>query len=47
MRLGGLTNRSYQVETSQGHYVISLPGDGTETMINRHDEYKSNLLACE
>ena len=47
MRLGGLTNRSYQVETSQGHYVIRLPGDGTETMINRHDEYKSNLLACE
>lgn len=47
IRLGGLTNRSYQVETSEGHYVVRLPGKGTEDMINRGDEHKSNLLACE
>ncbi len=33
-RLGGLTNHVWRV----GEYVLRLPGPGTETYINRHDE---------
>ena len=44
-RMGGLTNRTYQVETSNGSYVVRLPGEGTEEIIVRSDEKKSTELA--
>ena len=47
-RLGGLTNRSYKV-TMKNHaeYLVRIPGFGTEKLINRLDERKSNELACK
>ena len=43
-RLGGLTNRNYKVETNAGAFVFRLPGEGTEEMINRRDEYLCTKL---
>ena len=46
-RLGGLTNHSYRVATQDGReYVVRIPGEGTEEVINRKDEKKSTELAC-
>lgn len=44
-RLGGLTNKNYRVETDRGDYVIRLPGDGTEDMINRAEEHICTKVA--
>ena len=44
-RLGGLTNHTYAVTLSTGKYVFRLPGEGTEELINRHDEKVSTELA--
>uniref|UniRef100_UPI004056EA31 phosphotransferase n=1 Tax=Agathobacter sp. TaxID=2021311 RepID=UPI004056EA31 len=46
-RMGGLTNRTYKAETSNGIYVVRLPGEGTEEIIVRSDEKKSTELACD
>ena len=32
-RMGGLTNRTYKVETTDGIYVVRIPGEGTEEII--------------
>lgn len=47
VRLGGMTNHTYQAETSKGIFVIRIPGEGTETLICRSDEKISTELACE
>ena len=45
-RLGGLTNHTYHVTYEDGkEYVVRLPGEGTEEVINRLDEKKSTELA--
>lgn len=47
-RLGGMTNRSYKVTRENGkEYLVRIPGEGTEELINRLDERKSTELACE
>lgn len=47
-RLGGLTNHTYQVELQDGSiYVVRLPGEGTEELINRSNEKVSTQLACD
>lgn len=47
-RMGGLTNHTYQVKLNDGkQYVIRIPGEGTEELINRKDEMISTRLACE
>lgn len=47
-RLGGMTNHSYKVIRGDGKgYLVRIPGEGTEEMINRSDERKSTELACE
>lgn len=46
-RLGGLTNRNYKVETTNENYVLRLPGEGTEELINRKDEHICTRLANE
>jgi thiamine kinase-like enzyme len=38
VRLGGLTNRVYRVETTRGPVVLRLPGAGTEAYIDRRVE---------
>lgn len=46
-RMGGLTNRTYKVTLeNQKIYVVRLPGEGTEELINRADERISTTLAC-
>ena len=46
-RMGGLTNHTYHVVMEDGeHYVVRIPGDGTEEMIVRSDEQRSTELAC-
>ena len=47
-RLGGMTNHSYKVTLETGEeLLVRIPGEGTEEMINRGDEYKSTKLACD
>ena len=47
-RLGGMTNRSYRVTRKDGgQFLVRLPGEGTEELVNRADEKKSTLLACK
>lgn len=46
-RLGGMTNHSYKVTRNEDEYVVRIPGEGTEDMINRLDERKSTQLACK
>ena len=47
-RLGGMTNHSYKITRNDGEeYLVRIPGDGTEEMINRMDERKSTEFACK
>lgn len=47
-KMGGLTNRTYRIQTLEGkNYVVRLPGEGTEKIINRKNEKISNELACQ
>lgn len=46
-RLGGLTNFNYKVDVAGKSYVVRLPGKGTESLINRHDEYLATKLTNE
>ena len=47
-RLGGMTNHSYKITRADKiEYLVRLPGEGTEEMINRKDERKSTELGCE
>lgn len=46
-RLGGMTNHSYKIiRNDKAEYLVRIPGEGTEEMINREDEKKSTELAC-
>lgn len=46
-RLGGMTNHSYKITREDGKdYLVRIPGEGTEEMINRMDERKSTELGC-
>ncbi|WP_027218227.1 choline/ethanolamine kinase family protein [Butyrivibrio fibrisolvens] len=47
-RLGGMTNHSYEITRNDGQeYLVRIPGEGTEELINRLDERKSTELACK
>lgn len=47
-RLGGMTNRTYKITRRDGHsYVVRIPGDGTEALINRAYEKTSTELAVK
>jgi len=46
-RLGGMTNRSYKIVRGNNEiFLLRIPGEGTEVLINRKDERKSTELAC-
>ena len=46
-RLGGMTNHSYKITRNDGEeYLVRIPGDGTEEMINRKEKKKSTELGC-
>lgn len=46
-RMGGLTNHTYKVVLGDKQYVVRIPGEGTEEMIDRSDEKVSTTLACK
>lgn len=47
-RMGGLTNHTYHVVLEDGsEYVVRIPGDGTEELIDRSNEMISTKLACD
>lgn len=47
-RLGGLTNHTYRVVLKNGNaYAVRIPGQGTESLINRKNERISTELACK
>lgn len=47
-RLGGMTNHSYKITRNDDQeYLVRIPGEGTEEMINRSDERKSTELGCK
>lgn len=47
-RMGGLTNHTYKLTLKNGdEYVVRIPGEGTEELINRRDEIVSTKLACD
>ena len=47
-RLGGMTNHSYRItRADHQEYLVRIPGEGTEEIINRRDERKSTELACK
>lgn len=47
-RMGGLTNHTYKVTMENGdEFVVRIPGEGTEELINRRDEIVSTKLACD
>ncbi len=40
-RLGGLTNFNYKVDLPGESFVVRYPGNGTEGLIDRYEEYRS------
>ena len=45
-RLGGLTNLVYRISTEENHYCLRIPGEGTESYIDRAVE-KHNAKVAE
>lgn len=39
--IGGMTNKNYLIEKSEKAYVLRVPGEGTEVLINRNHEEKN------
>lgn len=46
-RLGGLTNRNYEIESPAGHFVLRIPGEGTSDIIDRRVEKHNARIAAE
>ncbi len=46
VRLGGLTNRNYEIQCSHGHYVLRVPGEGTSEYIDRRVEAHNARIAA-
>lgn len=48
LRLGGMTNHSYKItRMDDEEYLVRIPGEGTEKMINRSEERISTELGCK
>lgn len=45
MLSGGVTNLSFEIRSSSGHYILRIPGKGTNEFINRSDEI-ANMRAA-
>lgn len=44
---GGMTNKNYLVNITGDEYILRMPGNGTESMINRVNEKHNSTLANE
>lgn len=45
--IGGMTNKNYKVTTNEDIYIARIPGNGTEGMIDRHNEMINSVLASK
>lgn len=45
--LGGMTNKNFKVVVKGQEYVVRIPGNGTERMINRREEKANVMLISE
>lgn len=45
--IGGMTNKNYKVIMKDGQFVLRVPGNGTDKMINRQQEVKNAAFAYE
>jgi len=44
---GGMTNKNYKVTVNDRGYVLRVPGNGTEKMINRKEEKFNSIIASD
>jgi thiamine kinase-like enzyme/choline kinase/predicted transcriptional regulator len=44
---GGMTNKNYKVTINGDNYVVRIPGNGTQNMINRSEEKYNSELASK
>lgn len=47
IQINGLTNKNYKVSTENNEYILRIPGNGTEKMINRKIEKENIVLVNE
>lgn len=45
--IGGMTNKNYKVSINKEHFVLRIPGNGTEEMISRTNEMQNAHYAHE
>lgn len=45
--IGGMTNKNFKVVVDNNTYIARIPGNGTEGMINRHNEMVNSVLASK
>ncbi|MBS5799848.1 MAG: phosphotransferase [Clostridiales bacterium] len=45
--IGGMTNKNYKITINGEHFVLRVPGNGTEEMISRNNEMQNALYAHE
>lgn len=46
-QIGGMTNRNFKVSLDGQTYVLRVPGNGTEGMVERRNEEINNKLSCK
>ncbi len=46
-RLGGLSNRNYEIQSPVGHFVLRIPGEGTGDIIDRSVEEHNARIAAQ
>jgi thiamine kinase-like enzyme len=46
-RLGGLSNRNYEIASPVGHFVLRIPGEGTGDIIDRRVEEHNARIAAQ
>jgi thiamine kinase-like enzyme len=47
VRLGGLTNRNYEIQSPVGHFVLRIPGEGTGDIVDRGVEEHNARIAAQ
>lgn len=47
VKVGGMTNKNFKVTLDKKDYILRIPGNGTDEMIDRKSEKKNSLLANE
>lgn len=44
--IGGMSNKNFKVELDSGEYVLRVPGNGAEGMVERRNEEVNSMLGC-